>query len=190
MPPRGAPAKPAPLKLEFSTTSIRNTSIATENDVHYYEVSTWDWDPFVTKVKRLIPETTTMVLVAEFKRDNEKDKGCTGVRIVDPEKPDKDYQSPESYLGLSSGDSTSLGMFTANGKQYKWQAVKGAIELVPTDEDDSKPIVRYHKHHRHLGVWRMSERPHLEVDPELTSSMDSLIVSFLLAEGKHRRGEK
>lgn len=34
---------------------------------------------------------------------------------------------------------------------------------------------RFHKHHRHLGVLRMSARPHLEVNQELGSSMDQLI---------------
>ena len=107
MSPRGPPPKPEPLKLVFTTPSIRNVTIATESDDHYYEISTWNWEPCLTKVKRLIPETTTMVLVAELKKDHEKDKQYTGVRLVDPDKPDKEFQTPESYLELSNEDSRS-----------------------------------------------------------------------------------
>ncbi|KIJ31828.1 hypothetical protein M422DRAFT_266443, partial [Sphaerobolus stellatus SS14] len=61
--------------------------------------------------------------------------------------------------------------------------------LVPANgEVDGKPNAIYHKHERHMGFMRMAERPYIEVDPSFATSMDDFIISFLLAEDRHRHG--
>ena len=81
---------PAPLTLVFTTTSLRNVTIATAADEYYYEVVTVDWEPLITKVRRLDSESGQMTLIAEMKRED-ANSHYTELRFVTPEKQDSDF---------------------------------------------------------------------------------------------------
>lgn len=188
MPPPAKP--PQPLKLTFTTTSLRNVTVATDNDEYYYEIVSRFWESNTTKINRLDSESGKMIPKVELLKDEDsRDAPYTGLKFIDPEKPDTAPISPDSFLGLGDNASkNSLGKFTSQeGTRYRWQESNGTIELVLIDDPDKAPAVKYYRHHRHLGVLRMSARPYIEVNQELGPSMDQLIVSFLLAEGKRRR---
>lgn len=55
-------------KLHFTSNSIRNTTLANQDDSLYYEVVTRFWHPKLTKVNVLDPETQIMRLVAEIEQ--------------------------------------------------------------------------------------------------------------------------
>ena len=67
MPPPPKKADP-PHKLTFTTNSLRNTTIAVDNDALYYEVVTRFWHPHVTKIRKLDTDTQELVTVAELER--------------------------------------------------------------------------------------------------------------------------
>ncbi|KAF8589704.1 hypothetical protein K439DRAFT_1612506 [Ramaria rubella] len=185
MPP--PPPPPAPIKLVFTTTSLRNVTIATENDEFYYEIVTPDWDILNTRVRRLDTNTGIMSLVAELKKEDAH-SSYAALRFINPEKADTEFISPDVFLRDGAAkEGKAIGTFTAGYKQYRWQQSKRSIELVRADEEEGKPVARFHKHHRHLGVLRMSEKPFIEVESEFGPSMTTFIVSFLLAEGKRRQ---
>ncbi|KAF8510325.1 hypothetical protein JB92DRAFT_2940947 [Gautieria morchelliformis] len=213
-PPPAAP----PVKLIFTTTSLRNVTIATASDSHYYEVVTHKWEPEAsasTHVRRLQGESGIMLPVAELRRGKERegheDGVCTGVVFVrspggeergsggaegaNPENGKRDQVDQEDVIApdvfLAGGDDgKSLGTFTVpTGQHYTWRESKRSIELINPASPD-KPLARFHRHHRHLGVLRMSAKPSLDVAVEIaedSAAMDHFIVSFLLAEARRRR---
>lgn len=63
-----APTKPTPHRMVFTTNSLRNTTIAVEDDALYYEVVTRFWHPDVTKVFKLDKESRELALIAEIQR--------------------------------------------------------------------------------------------------------------------------
>lgn len=72
MPP---PKKPAPpLKLEFTTNSLRNTTIAVGNDKFYYEIVTRYWHPNTTKINKLDVESREFKTIAEIEKVPGKNK--------------------------------------------------------------------------------------------------------------------
>jgi hypothetical protein len=70
-------------KFEFTTNSVRNTTLATQDDNLYYEVVTRFWHPKLTKVNILDPETKIMKTVAEVERVGKKNR--SRVRFLDGE---------------------------------------------------------------------------------------------------------
>lgn len=108
MPPPAKP--PQPLKLTFTTTSLRNVTIATDNDEYYYEVVSRFWESNVTKINRLDPESGKMIPMAELLKDEDRrDAPYTGLKFIDPDKPDTAPITPDSFLGL--GDSASKNAY-------------------------------------------------------------------------------
>ena len=57
-----------PHKLEFTTNSLRNTTIAVDNDALYYEIVTRFWHPHITKIRKLNVDTMELVTIAELER--------------------------------------------------------------------------------------------------------------------------
>lgn len=57
-----------PHRLEFTTNSIRNTTIAVDTDAFYYEIVTRFWHPNLTKINKLDNETRELKTVAEIER--------------------------------------------------------------------------------------------------------------------------
>jgi hypothetical protein len=55
-------------KLILTTNSIRNTTLASPDDQHYYEICTWFWHRNITKINQLEPDTQIMRTVAEIER--------------------------------------------------------------------------------------------------------------------------
>ncbi|KAF8528161.1 hypothetical protein BU17DRAFT_81393 [Hysterangium stoloniferum] len=99
MPP--PPAKPAPIKLVFTTTSLRNVTIATELDEHYYEIVTPAWEAGCTKIKRLHSDSGQIAVIAELKKDDENSPKYSGLRFIGPKQPEADFGSPEAFLGTT-----------------------------------------------------------------------------------------
>ena len=62
-----------PHKMVLTTNSLRNTTISIDNDLLYYEIVTRFWHPHVTKIKKLDPETSELVTVAELEREPGKE---------------------------------------------------------------------------------------------------------------------
>jgi hypothetical protein len=57
-----------PHKLEFTTNSLRNTTVSVDNDALYYEIVTRFWHPHITKIRKLNGDTMEMVTIAELER--------------------------------------------------------------------------------------------------------------------------
>ena len=62
-----------PHKMVLTTNSLRNTTIAVDNDALYYEIVTRFWHPHLTKIKKLDPDTAEMVTIAELEREPGKE---------------------------------------------------------------------------------------------------------------------
>lgn len=90
-------APPATLKLVFTTTSLRNVTIATESDEYYYEIVTPKWDVLNTKIRRLDSNSGKMIPVAEMQKET-SDAKYTGLRFIDPEKAETAFIAPEAFL--------------------------------------------------------------------------------------------
>jgi hypothetical protein len=56
-------------RMEFTTNSLRNTTISVEDDTLYYEIVTRFWHPHLTKIFKLDVGTREMILVAEIERE-------------------------------------------------------------------------------------------------------------------------
>jgi hypothetical protein len=93
----------SPLKLVFTSPSLRNVTIATPSDEFYYEIVTPDWEPLYTKIRRLDSNTGQLSLIAELKREEGHSK-YTGLRFTSPSPPEKDakdekvYSPPEQFF--------------------------------------------------------------------------------------------
>ncbi|PSS38002.1 hypothetical protein PHLCEN_2v142, partial [Hermanssonia centrifuga] len=67
MPP--PPPKPAAAhKLELTTNSLRNTTMAVADDTIFYEIVTRFWHPHLTKIHRNDLENLVVETVAEIER--------------------------------------------------------------------------------------------------------------------------
>ena len=71
MPP--PPKADPPHRMVFTTNSLRNTTIAVDNDAFYYEVVTRFWHPTITKIKKLDADSQTLSLIAELEREPGKE---------------------------------------------------------------------------------------------------------------------
>ncbi len=60
-----------PQKLSLTTTSLRNFIISNQSDVIYYEVRTPKWEPGLTKISRMDPNTRELAVVAEIENASE-----------------------------------------------------------------------------------------------------------------------
>ncbi|KAJ8508784.1 hypothetical protein ONZ45_g8972 [Pleurotus djamor] len=65
---RGVKKPDPPHKMEFATNSLRNTTIAVEDDQYYFEVVTRFWHPTITKINRFDVNTGNLTTVAEIER--------------------------------------------------------------------------------------------------------------------------
>ncbi|KAJ7223523.1 hypothetical protein GGX14DRAFT_549056 [Mycena pura] len=187
-------APPASMILEFTTTSVRNTTIATDDDDPYYEVVTRFWHPHITKIRKLDPASRKITTVCEI--DNEAKEAR--IRFLDEqaasEKAEKakadewgEWMPTEVLLRL--GPVKPGGIFIdADGVEYRWKTHNRNFQLFRCDDDTRLPIVVFHPCQRHFGVWRMSQHPRLEVKPQI-KSIERLIASYILVERqrRHRR---
>ncbi|GJJ16208.1 hypothetical protein Clacol_010504 [Clathrus columnatus] len=186
-----------PIKLILTTNSLRNTTISDETDNIYYEIRTEPWIPLHTKVKRLDPETREYEVKAEIQRFGDKPE----VRVLERS---KEWASADQFLRIDEARPggvrkksnytrvNSVGRFRGDDNRiYRWQVNQGHLELVRADVDQAElPVVIQHHHKRHFWVFRMSKHAWLEMKPEMTATLDSLILSYLLVERKRRYIEK
>ena len=102
-----APTSTPSLKLVFTTTSLRNVTIATESDNYYYEIVTPKWDSLNTQIRRLDSETGKMIPVAEMKRKDENSH-YTGLRFISPEKAENEFIAVEEFLAVNGDGKMSV----------------------------------------------------------------------------------
>jgi len=190
MPP--PPKPPPPIKLVLTTNSTRNTTIADASDSIYYEIRTEPWIPLHTKVKKLDPETRKYEVRAEIQRSG----GIPEVRILGRS---KEWAQASEFLRIDKAKDAGplakgahvIGRFLGDdGKVYRWQDVKGHLELVRVDSEHEGPVVVQHHHKRHFWVFRMSKHAWLEVKQDAKNTLDSIILSYLMIERKRRHVEK
>ncbi|EIN07948.1 hypothetical protein PUNSTDRAFT_135465 [Punctularia strigosozonata HHB-11173 SS5] len=165
--------------LVFTTTSIRNVVIATKSDSIYYEVTTPEWERHLTRIRRLDPLTKQYSIVAEIlnEDDNPAAVHMYGRELI----PADDFlRRDEKAVGVFRGK---------DGRTYTWTVKDDHLELLRNDISEYHPLAVYHKHRRFMHVLRVSEHPYLEVDPIALDTLDSLIITFLLAERKRRLGK-
>ncbi|KAL0957128.1 hypothetical protein HGRIS_003220 [Hohenbuehelia grisea] len=173
MPPPAKKITP-PHKLEFATNSLRNTTLAVEDDRYYYEVVTRFWHPTVTKVNRLDPETRELRTVAEIDRTRGKE---VKVRFLDSDSKDSGLGAWTKASEFVKYDQGGVGGTFAGpkGEEYRWKTHNRKLELIKADDEEKNPLVKYHHYKRHLFVWRMSRHAWLEVKPEMSDSMEKII---------------
>ncbi|KAJ7457791.1 hypothetical protein FB451DRAFT_1274215 [Mycena latifolia] len=183
-----------PMIMEFATNSVRNTTVATADDDPYYEVVTRFWHPNLTKINKLNPASRIMTTVCEIDNKGKEAK----IRFLNADKHgEKGEKSEKSGLTLGEWMSTESilkpapekpgGIFIdSDGVQYRWKTHNRNFLLIRADDDMRVPIVIYHPHKRHFGVWRMSKHAKLEIKPDRIKNMEGLIASYLLVERQRR----
>lgn len=178
MPP---PPKPKPPhKLELTTNSLRNTAFAANDDSMHYEVVTRFWHPHLTKINRADFENLNVTTVAEIERIPGRE---ARVRFGE-----KGEWVPASQF-LQFDEDRAGGVFVGGANvRYRWKTHNGRLQLVKADDDQKTPIADFHPHKRHFLVFRMSQHAYIEVKPvpEVTDSLEKLIVSYLLVERRRR----
>ncbi|KIP09465.1 hypothetical protein PHLGIDRAFT_18640 [Phlebiopsis gigantea 11061_1 CR5-6] len=179
MPP--PPKPPPPQRLELSTNSLRNTSIASKDDAVHYEIVTRFWHPHLTKINRCDFENLQVTTVAEIDRGSGDEPR---VRFGDK---DEEWMSASKFMRY---DHDRIGgTFTGSADvRYRWIMKKGNLQLVKDGDEGETPVAEFHPHKRHFFVFRMSKHAHLEIKPQpgVTGAMERLIVSYLLIERKRR----
>ncbi|TFY76173.1 hypothetical protein EWM64_g7839 [Hericium alpestre] len=174
------PRKPEPLhRMEFWTNSLRNTTIAVDNDAFYYEVVTRYWHPRLTKIFKLDKETREMNLIAELERPEGKE-AC--VRFGGEHGR---WIGEEEFLrwDKEKRGGTFVG---GEGVEYRWKSHHRRLQLVRADDQEKSPLAKFHTYRRHFFLFRMSKHAFLEVKSEAIEAMDRLIMSYLLVERKRR----
>jgi hypothetical protein len=111
------PPAPTKLKLIFTTTSLRNVTIATESDEYYYEIVTPKWDAMNTKVRRLDLDSGKILPVAEMKKEDGISQ-YTGLRFIDPEKEETGFIPPEQFLSVDDGRKMSASHLLFGIKEH------------------------------------------------------------------------
>ncbi|KIJ50410.1 hypothetical protein M422DRAFT_224741 [Sphaerobolus stellatus SS14] len=191
MPP--PPKAPPPIRLEMTANSTKNTTIADGSDNIYYEIRTEPWIPLHTKVKRLDPESRLFEVRAEIQRANGQPEVRVLARSKEWAKANEFLRIDEAHpkTGMKKGGHV-VGRFVGDdGRIYRWQEVKGHLELTRADTDQSDaPLVIQHHHSRHFWFFRMSKHAWLEVKPEVKANLDSIILSYIMMERKRRYIEK
>ncbi|KAH8987395.1 hypothetical protein EDB86DRAFT_3065752 [Lactarius hatsudake] len=173
MPP---PKKAEPsCRMVLTTNSLRNTTIAVEDDSHYYEVVTRFWHPHLTKILKLDMGTRDMVLAAEIEREPDKDVrvrfgGEHGEWIREQDFLKWDVQKRGGVFTGGEGESA----------EYRWKSHRRRLQLVKADDDAKVPLVQYQIYRRHFLAFRMSRHASSK------SSQKRLIVSYLLVERRRR----
>ena len=76
-----------PHKMVLSTNSLRNTTIAVDDDALYYEIVTRFWHPHLTKIRKMDIDTAEMVTVAELEREPGREPRLRFGVNVDPDAP-------------------------------------------------------------------------------------------------------
>ena len=72
MPPPQKKADP-PHKMVLTANSLRNTTVAVDDDSFYYEIVTRTWHPTITKIKKLDVETQQMITIAELEHEPKRE---------------------------------------------------------------------------------------------------------------------
>jgi len=175
MPPSKKPVPPH--KMEFTTNSLRNNTLAVDTDALYFEIVTRFWHPDLTKINRLDVESRELTTVAEISRTPGKEPK---VRFGEGE-----WLKASEFITYDT--ERMGGVFVgAEDVEYRWKTHKRRLQLVKADDEGKVPLVKFHPHRRHFYIFRMSRRAWLEIKPEITEALDKLIVSYLLVERRRR----
>jgi len=174
--------------MELATNSVRNTTVATENDDPYFEVVTRFWHKNLTKINKLDPFTGAMTTVCEIDTKEKEAK----IRFLNEDQKQSfqkgawgEWMPSETVLQLAPAKPG--GVFVdADGAAYRWKTHNRNFQLIRCGDDSRLPIVVYHPHKRHFGVWRMSKHATLEIKPQIIKSFERLIASYLLVERQRR----
>ena len=137
MPP---PKVQPPHRLELTTNSLRNTSIATSDDNIHYEIVTRFWHPHITKINRCDFENLLVDTAAEIERIPGRE-----VRVrFGGEKgewvPASQFLSfSEDRMSVSLLSSSRLKLITGNisggtftgaaDVRYQWRTHKGRLQV-------------------------------------------------------------
>ncbi|EJD03304.1 uncharacterized protein FOMMEDRAFT_146910 [Fomitiporia mediterranea MF3/22] len=172
-----------PHKMVFTANSLRNTTIAVDDDTLYYEIVTRFWHPTITKIKKLDIDSQQMITVAEIEREPKREPR---VRFGLDKDENAAWTDAREWLHYTP-KKTRGGVFNSNsGVSYRWKTHNRQLQLIRADGDNKEPLVIKHKHKRHFFVMRMSKHAWLEIKPEVVESLEQLIVSYILVERRRR----
>ncbi|KAJ7582091.1 hypothetical protein C8J56DRAFT_1005946 [Mycena floridula] len=176
-------------KLEFTTNSVRNTTLATEDDLHYYEIVTRFWHPKLTKINFLNPDTQVLYTVAEIEKTGQTGGGIPQHRVrflkEGKEREWEEWMACEEFVKVQNPDKIG-GTFVHQGVEYRWKTHNRKLQLVRADDEEKNALVIYHPHHRYFFVFRMTRHAALELKPEVTKLLDRLIASYIIVENRRR----
>ncbi|KDQ59766.1 hypothetical protein JAAARDRAFT_46402 [Jaapia argillacea MUCL 33604] len=161
-------------KLEFTTISLSNLVISNETDVIFYEITTPEWEPQLTKIKRQDPRNSLLQVVAELENEGGKPGS---VRMLGSETVPLD-----TFLKVEGG---KFHFTNKEGVNYAWQVENGIFQLI-RDDAPQTPLAEFYPHQRYMYLFSVTEYPYLMVQPAALEDMDFIIVSFILAEGTRR----
>jgi len=178
LPPYSPTATKTPLRLVFTTNSLRNTVIASHDDEIYYEVVSKSWTPTVTRITRVFMDDMIYSHIAEIESA--------------PRQPVRVSMYGEKSMWpagafVKFNVSRFTGEFTGDdGNTYVWRLRSGRLELFRAGDERSAPLAVFHSPKRMAKVFRMSQKPYIEIRPDAVTILDSLILSFLLMERNRR----
>ncbi|KAJ7599478.1 hypothetical protein C8J56DRAFT_770032 [Mycena floridula] len=177
--------------LEFTTNSVKNTTLATEDDLHYYEIVTRFWHPTLTKINLLDPDTQILRTIAEIEKTGTR-KGIPQhqVRFLRETVDLNDLQwgewiSCEEFVRVQNPDKIG-GTFVHDDVEYRWKTHNRRLQLVRADDEEKNALVVFHPHHRYFFVLRMYRHATLELKPQVAKLLDRLIVSYIIVENRRR----
>ncbi|KIM19766.1 hypothetical protein M408DRAFT_57348, partial [Serendipita vermifera MAFF 305830] len=159
------------IHIYLSNNSVRNTTISCDGlGIHYTASKTGK----IISLSRWDITTNSNVVVGEFELPSfRKDRIKVG--------PSGQWQPMRDYFEGLGTFSTSMTFTSNNGMKYTWKDHWGY--LIMTHSGDKDTLIKYHRH--------ISKPSYLEVlDSSIMTGLDTVLLTFLIAERKKREIEK
>ncbi|KAF9239127.1 hypothetical protein BU15DRAFT_74822 [Melanogaster broomeanus] len=173
-------------RLALTTASLFNTTISNVTDAIYYDIQTPEWEPHLTTVRRLDSRTGTYEVCGSIRNQVNKPVAVSTYG--------GDFEPEEQWVKKVDGSipGGSRWQFDdGEGNAFAWSIAHGNnLELRSADEGvkTKRAIATFYQHKRYFMVGRISQHACLEIDNSVVESLDAIILSLLIVEGKRRVG--
>ncbi|EIW85616.1 hypothetical protein CONPUDRAFT_142109 [Coniophora puteana RWD-64-598 SS2] len=197
-----SPSSTEPFRLTFTTPSLRNTVLADASDTFYYDISTPEWAPCDTNIRRLpVPGSaresqSRFEQVARVRLHHGRAVGLAMYgwewgdvnKFVWEARPQAQAETEKGPGGEESG----WEFEDDDWNVFRWEVVGQRLELRRVRKDSGRssanepPVATFHRHKRFMMVGTVSQPATLDVDPAALGSLDSIVVALLIVESFRR----
>ncbi|KAG8908612.1 hypothetical protein FRB99_004900 [Tulasnella sp. 403] len=170
------------VKLTFSKNSVWNTVIASPDHEILYEVTTQNkYVSRVTTITRLDRRSGEKVFAGEIAWKALEPLVRVGWQNCE-------WLPIRNWLANNKGNLTSAKSFTdGHGTKFRWKTRDWCLHLTPDDGVSKRTLAIFHEPKRDK-LLRIREPAYLEVSPEISKTLDSVIVSLIIMEKRRRDG--